>query len=153
MKTKLSFIVLPALLSVSATSAGQAPLQQELAQARRATAAYQSVARAEADGYMADFYESGEGFHYINFALIDCTFDADRPELLLYAVLPNGRLHLAGLEYVIPLSCSPTAPEGFTGDEDIWREDTEEFGLWEMTAWLWFNNPDGMFTALNPRIP
>jgi len=56
------------------------------------------------------------------------------------------------VEYIVPIVVSPTEPEGFEGDEDLWREDTEGAGLWEMTAWIWFNNPAGMFEQHNPRL-
>jgi hypothetical protein len=155
MKRKWSLTVFALLCAGMLISrADQESLQQELAQARAATAIYHDVDRAIADGYVrATEYEPGEGFHYANFALIDGVFEIHRPEALLYAVGPNGELRLAGLEYLVPLSLSGDAPEGFTGIEDLWREDSEGAGLWEMNAWLWITNPDGMFAARNPRIP
>ena len=130
-----------------------AATQRELAAARRATARYHDLAQAEADGYVnIDLYESGEGFHWVNFSLIDGTFDPAHPEILLYAPVPGeSRLQLVGVEYVVPLS--EPLPAGFTGSADQWRQDAEEFGLWELTAWIWEHNPTGLFTYLNPRIP
>jgi hypothetical protein len=130
--------------------------QQDLARARAATARYHDVDQAIADGYQnLDVVGCvpGEGCHFANFALVDCEFEPDRPEILLYAPSPGGNsFQLAGVEYVVPLACSADAPEGFAGDADEWREDSEGFGLWEMTAWLWLHNPDGMFAEANPRI-
>jgi hypothetical protein len=34
------------------------------------------------------------------------------------------------------LTCWQDPPEGFTGDADVWSEDTEGFGLSELAAWL-----------------
>jgi len=48
---------------------------------------------------------------------------------------------------------SATPPTGFTGTADRWRQDEEGFGLWELNAWIWEHNPNGLFTFLNPRIP
>src|SRR6266850_6558772 len=63
---------------------------QQLARARRATAKYRDIAEAEEDGYVnIDVYESGEGLHYVNFSLVDGTFDPEHPEVLLYARLPH----------------------------------------------------------------
>jgi hypothetical protein len=136
------------------TRAGDAAFNREMAQARAATAIYHDVNRAIADGYVrATEFESGEGYHYANFALIDDKFEIERPEALLYTLGPDGQLRLAGVEYMVPLSLSDVAPEGFTGEEDLWREDSEGFGLWELNVWLWLHNPDGMFAAKNPRIP
>jgi hypothetical protein len=130
-------------------------VQQELAQARRATARYHDIEQAIADGY-EDFglYESGEGHHYVKFSLIDGTFDPTQPEMLLYSPVPGEeRLELAGVEYLVPMSLSANAPTGFTGDADQWRNDMEGFGLWELNVWLWLHNPDGMFADRNPRVP
>lgn len=150
------WIILAGLMctGILASRASDAVFQQELARARAATAIYHNVDRAIADGYVrAPEFESGEGYHYANFALIDDTFEIERPEALLYTLGPDGQLRLAGVEYMVPLAVSEEAPGGFTGDEDLWREDSEGFGLWELNVWLWLHNPDGMFAAKNPRIP
>jgi hypothetical protein len=150
-----SLIVLPwgAPVSAQGKSGLSAITHQELAAARRGTARYHDVEQAEADGYVnVDLYESGEGFHWVNFALIDGTFDPAHPEILLYAPVPGeARLQLVAVEYVVPLN--EPKPAGFTGPADQWREDTEEFNLWELTAWIWEHNPKGVFEYLNPRVP
>ena len=156
MKTRFmqSSHVLVAIAFVASVAALTAQGHSELAQTRAATAQYHDVDSALADGYV-DINECapGEGCHIVNFGLIDCEFEADRPEILVYAPAPGGRLRLAAVEFVVPLSCAADAPEGYVGDEDAWREDSEGFGLWEMTAWMWLANPDGMFAQTNPRVP
>ena len=131
-----------------------AATHQELAAARAATARYHDVAQAEADGYVnINLYESQEGFHWVNMSLIDAEFDPAHPEVLLYAPVPGEqRLQLVGVEYLVPLDLSATAPAGFTGGSDRWRRDSEGFGLWELAAWIWEHNPNGVFTFLNPRV-
>src|SRR5262249_55908853 len=128
---------------------------QELAAARSATAKYHDVQQAIADGYVSiDLYLSGEGFHYVNFSYIDGTFDPARPQVLLYVPVPGeDRLQLVGLEYLVPLNLSVGPLEGFTGDSDVWREDSEGFGFWETNAWVWMHNPEGIFAHDNPLIP
>src|SRR5882762_6732600 len=119
-----------------------ASTNQLLAKARRATDKYHDIAQAEADGYVnINVYESGEGLHYVNFSLIDANFDPEHPEVLLYAPVPHeNRMELVAVEYVVPLSLSSGAPAGFTGDSDVWRENSEGLGLWELNAWIWRNN-------------
>jgi len=126
----------------------------ELAIARAATAKYHDVARAEADGYInVNDYESGEGFHFVKPPLIDATFNPDEPEVLLYAPVPNeNRLALVAVEYAVPLALSADPPAGFSGDADQWRRN-EEIGVWELTAWVWLHNSNGMFAHTNPRVP
>jgi len=128
--------------------------QQELAQARKATAKYHDVAAAEADEYVNfDLCVSGEGCHYIKFSLLDDKFDPAEPEILIYAQAPNeDRLRLVGVEYLVPIALSPDPPAGFTGDVDEWRMDAEGFGLWELNAWIWLHNPEGVFAHDNPHI-
>ena len=132
-----------------------AATNQQLAMARRGTAKYHDIAQAEADGYVnINVYESGEGLHYVNFALVDGTFDPEHPEVLLYAPVPHeNRMELVAVEYVIPLSLSSGAPAGFKGDADVWRENSEGLGLWELNAWIWRHNEDGIFAFHNPRVP
>ncbi len=127
---------------------------QELAIARAATAKYHDLARAEADGYInTGDYESGEGLHYVKPSLIDGTFSPDEPEILLYAPVPNeNRLELVAVEYVVPLPLANTAPSGFSGDADVWTVNNEQH-VWEVTAWVWLHNSNGMFAHSNPRVP
>jgi hypothetical protein len=132
-----------------------AATNQQLAQARRGTARYHDIAQAEADGYVnINVYESGEGLHYVNFALVDANFDPEHPEVLLYAPVPHeNRMELVAVEYVVPLSLSSGAPAGFAGDADVWRENSEGLGLWELNAWIWQHNADGVFAFHNSRVP
>ena len=152
--TTLHSTVLAVSTTISAPVTVNSALSAELANARAATAKYHTVEAAEADGYISiNFCEPGEGCHWLNPSYVDGTFDVEHPEILLYAPGENG-LRLVAVEYVVPISLLPGgAPEGFTGDEDHWRDDTEGAGLWELTVWLWLNNPNGMFEQHNPRVP
>lgn len=126
----------------------------ELARARQATAIYHDVEQAEAAGYELEGYVPGEGFEYVNEELIDCTFDIEQPEALHY--IPSGNtLRLVGVEYVIPIACTPDdPPEGFSGDADEWEFGAEGFPIWNLQAWLWIGNPNGVFAdPPHPRIP
>jgi len=125
---------------------------RELGRARRATAKYHDVANAEADGYVnVNLYTPGEGYHYVNELLIDTTFDPEEPEVLLYARSEDGiGLKLVAVEYLSP-DAFP-APGGFTGDADVWEAEPP-FPVWVVNAWIWLQNPDGVFTFANPRVP
>jgi len=154
---KALFIPLLVLILISTTLATpsndlSAENLSALARARKATARFSRVEQAEAEGYInLNFCEEGEGCHWLKPSLLDGEFDPTRPEILLY--LPDGdSWRLVAVEYVVPLSLSPgVAPEGFTGNADTWRENSEGVGLWECTAWIWLHNPNGMFEQHNPR--
>jgi len=72
--------------------------------------------------------------------------DSPRLSGLFFTPLPAAALLLqpqpatdherdpADLEHLVPPGLSEDAPEGFTGSKDLWREDLEGFGLWEMTS-------------------
>ena len=126
----------------------------ELARARNATAKYHDVAEALADGYVQRGYGPGEGFHFVKASLMDCTFDLEHPETLLY--IPSGEgLRLVGVEYSVRNTCTATAPEGFTGDADEWEgPNAEGRPMWSLVAWLWLGNPNGVFAEPpHPQIP
>ena len=123
----------------------------ELALARNATARYHDFDRADHDGYQFLACVPGEGFEYVNWSLVDCTFDIEHPEALHYIESGNG-LKLVGVEYVVPTACTATQPDGFTGDEDEWEFMAEGLPIWALRAAIWMPNPDGMFAEHNPRI-
>jgi hypothetical protein len=124
----------------------------ELARARNATAKYHDFDRAEDEGFEFLHCVPGEGFEYVNWSLVDCTFDIEHPEALHYIAQGNG-LQLVGVEYVVPTACTATAPEGFTGDADEWEFMAEDLPIWALRAALWLPNSEGMFAEHNPSIP
>jgi hypothetical protein len=127
---------------------------QELARAYAATAKYHNIEQALLDGYVQASPDiPGEGFHFVKSSLVDCKFDPETPEALLYAFVPNeNRLRLVGVEYAVPLACG-AAPEGFTGDADEWEHEAGGPPLWTLNAWIWLHNPNGIFASVNPLVP
>ncbi len=126
----------------------------QLAAARAATARYHNIENALADGYVdIDVFMPGMGYHFLHEGrLLDGQFKADEPELLVYTIEKNGKYRLVAVEYAVPRPMSATAPEGFPGDADEWDENFT-FDLWTLHAWVWLDNPDGIFKPFNPRIP
>ncbi len=133
------------------------PTEDQLEAAKEANRKYRDFSVAVADGFIMGSPDvPGEGFHYLNPALVSCNFDPAHPAVLLYAFLPgHTQLRLVALEWLIPFACMPAsgpAPEGFAGKLDVWSND-EPVPFWTVNAWLYFKNPDGLFTQLNPRVP
>jgi hypothetical protein len=134
-------------------SSSNSVLNKELALARASTAKYHNIQKALADGYVdIDLYIPQMGWHFLNPGYLDENFEIDKPELLVYADKPGGGYRLVAVEYAVPLALSTTAPEGFTGDEDVWHENTGA-GLWTLHAWVWLHNPNGIFADFNPQVP
>lgn len=125
----------------------------ELAKARRATARYRNLREALKDGYVdIGVVLPNMGRHLLKEALLDATFDAERPEFLVYMEDLGGRMRLVAVEYAVPLKLADTPPDGFTGGADEWFRD-ERFELWTLHAWIFRDNPDGMFHPTNGRVP
>jgi hypothetical protein len=131
-----------------------APLPvRELEAAQRATARYQDVRNAVADGYVdIGVVIKNMGRHFLKDSLLDATFDAAHPELLVYSPGAQGHLKLVAVEYAVPRNLSATAPEGFQGSADQWFDDGT-FHLWTLHAWVWKNNPNGVFSPMNTTVP
>jgi len=125
----------------------------ELLQARLATAKYRNINNAINDGY-ADIsvVVPNMGHHYMKSAIVDAIFEIRKPEILVYNKNEDGSFQLVAVEYAVPIDLSPNeAPEGFTGNSDVWDRNTG-FGLWLLHAWVWHFNSDGVFNPTNPLV-
>lgn len=124
----------------------------ELQQARASSAKYLNINNAFADGYVdINVIVPNMGSHYLKAANLDATFDFKKPEILVYNMNEAGNLQLVAVEYAVPLNLSANAPEGFTGNNDVWDRNTG-FGLWLLHAWVWAYNPAGVFNPTNPSV-
>jgi hypothetical protein len=159
MKKKVLVIVgLVAVLLVSVAVAAAARGQSELAQVRAATAQFQRVEVAEAAGYepaspcVAHPELGAMGYHYVNFGLVDLELDAVQPEILVYAPSPSGNLRLVAVEYAVPIEPWDALyddPPSVLGQE---LHANSDLGLYVLHAWVWQNNPAGMFEDWNPDV-
>jgi hypothetical protein len=156
-----------AITTENATSAGtqtqairesDADVNTDLATLRQVTASFHQFDKATAAGWsakitgcMTDPTLGGMGFHYGNTALIDGTARVDQPELLLYEPEKNGNLRLVAVEYIIPYAfhAREAAPPVLFGKPFV---QNDVFQLWGLHAWVWENNPSGMFANWNPNV-
>jgi len=125
-------------------------LHKELALARASTAKYHDLENAIEDGYVdINVVVQEMGYHLLNVSNWDA-FDPGKPALLVYSKNSvNGKMRLVAVEYAVPNTGQ--APEGFAGNDDVWEYDGD-IDKWECHAWVWYNNPDGMFSKYNPRV-
>ena len=133
---------------------------QQLAQVRRATAKYHNVENAIADGYIAAPHciehpaLGGMGYHYANPGLLmDGALDPLRPELLLYAPSGNGGMKLVGVEYMVSDvgQAHPTL-FGRQFDGPMPGHEPGKPVHYDLHAWVWRANPDGIFSQFNPNV-
>lgn len=162
MKRKtLIILALVAVLALSLATAVQASTQSELAKVRRATAQFHRTETAQAVGYdlvpgLDHCFDNpgvgAMGFHYIHTGILDTTVELLKPEAMVYAPGPNGKLQLAAVEYIVP--------------DELWDAENselpslmgqhfhlnEDLGVYVLHAWVWKNNPSGMFEDWNPNV-
>ncbi|MDR6558145.1 hypothetical protein J2809_002515 [Arthrobacter pascens] len=118
---------------------------------RDVTEEYRSLAEAKEDGYKrvtACVEKKGVGamgFHYAKNSLIDGKTDARKPEVLVYMPDKQGRYKLVAVEF---LSTAKTRPE-IAG---LKFENGPFPGTFALHAWVWKENPAGMFAAYNPDL-
>lgn len=93
-------------------------LAEELAVAREVALAHPTAADATKAGWVrVTPYVPGIAAHYMNFSLVDGTFELDKPEMLLYdGNGPDARI--VGLSYYVVHDAESEPTQGFTGDND-----------------------------------
>src|SRR5215213_8526108 len=138
--------------------------QQLMARIRGATARYQNVDVARAEGYVDDGFGciadpalGGMGWHLINDALhADPATDPLRPDLLVYEPQADGKLKLVALEYEVYqadwLGAGNTSAPRLLGQEFPLVDFPGLPLLYGLHVWLWRENPSGMFADFNPRV-
>jgi hypothetical protein len=130
------------------------------ATAMLATAGFQDVATAEANGYGSSLYtlgcfqnpaKGGMGLHLINEDLLDATLDPSQPEALVYELGLDGEpTGLVAHEYIVPIDAwtAPNPPRLFGVD----LHEHPTLPLFVLHTWLWKDNPNGTFEDWNPAV-
>jgi hypothetical protein len=127
----------------------------ELQQVRASTARYRNVKNAFDDNYMdIGLKLPNMGYHFLKAELVSPAFDIKRPPILVYNKNEDGSFELLAVEYAVPIDPqTPNVPPvGFFGDDDEWDFNTLNTGWWTLHAWVWKNNPDGVFSPMNPLV-
>jgi hypothetical protein len=137
---------------------------EDLTRANLATAAYQDVGEAEAAGYQStlgpgdgslgcfeDPAQGGMGVHYVNGALLDDHLDVAAPEALVYELDSNANVvGLVALEYIVPDSAWTSSEPPMLFGRPLHHHPS--LPLWVLHAWVWKDNPTGVFQDFNPRV-
>ncbi len=127
--------------------------RKQLAQVRAASAKYHDVDEALVDGYVplsgcvALPTGPAMGIHYANLQKVDGEIKLDEPEILVYLPETDGGLRLVAVEYMIPKVLAPELPELYGRHFHEGPMDT-----WTLHAWVWRNNPAGMFEDFNSKL-
>ena len=132
---------------------------------RSATERFKDVRVAQAEGYQLMFGcvsgpDSGAmGLHYVNLGLVgDGQLDPERPEIVIYEPLPNGRVRLIGADFLV-----------FAADWHKNNQPTPELGgqllhligspnryglpdFYTLHVWAWKDNPTGTFSNWHANV-
>jgi hypothetical protein len=137
-----------------------------LADIRKATAKYQNIEAAFADGYevgsgcVSVEGLGGMGYHIVNFDLFGADFDPLQPQALLYEPNDDGDMNLVGVEYVIfselwDLENDELPMLGIVPFEDhtvVVPGEGLPFPNYQLHVWIWKGNPLGMYFPFNPNV-
>jgi len=125
---------------------------------RAATARFANLDSAVAAGYPRDVpqcFANGSagamGFHHVNRGYVDARLDLEKPEILIYERLADGRYVLNGVEFIIPFRIWPadsTAPV-LIGQR---LKPYPDLRIWSVHMWIWKQNPSGLFADWNPTV-
>ena len=123
---------------------------------RNAAARFHSTTQAIAAGYQPSHDcvsvpgMGGMGYHWVNPSLVDPVFDPLKPEAVLYAPGPGGKLKLIAVEYLV-INAGQPAPVFGTQPFDVGGSPIP-VPHWSLHAWLFEENPSGMFAPFNPNV-
>lgn len=134
---------------------------------REATARFQDVSVAQAEGYALQFgcVSGGDvgamGMHFINGNLVGSgVIDAAHPQIVLYEPTANGGVRLTGADYLVMVdtwnAMHPGAgPPELMGQLFHLFDAPNRFGLpafYTLHVWAWKENPNGAFVNWNPKV-
>lgn len=132
---------------------------------KQATRRFRDVRVAEAEGYQLHFGcvsspdEGAMGLHYVNMALVgDGVLDPERPEIVIYEPLPNGKRRLIGADF---LTLSDAWHAGNQQTPDLMGQllhlipSPNRYGLpafYTLHVWAWKANRYGTFANWHPDV-
>ncbi|HEX6127233.1 MAG TPA: hypothetical protein VFZ23_17810 [Pyrinomonadaceae bacterium] len=126
----------------------------QLARVRAATAKYHDINEALLDGYtqvspcVALPTGPAMGIHYGKVPRMqDGVLNIEEPEILLYQPESDGDLRLVAVEYMIPRNLVTELPQLFGH-----YFHSGPMNTYTLHAWIWRNNPSGMFEDFNPNV-
>jgi hypothetical protein len=140
-------------------------VEELVASVRNATAAYQQIDVAVADGFAeaspcVASPDGAMGFHYLRPDLVDAVVEATQPELLLFEPTAGGGKQLVGVEYMVMApdwdASNGSAPELLGHAFADHRAEEARHGIpfphYDLHLWAWRPNPDGTFEPFNPNV-
>jgi len=166
-----AIVSLAGLAAAAAPVAAEEPTQAELDAVREALVKYKDPYVAVRDLYLStvgcvhydgmkmpghmEYPKGGMGVHFVNLT-IQGPLDPKRPNVLVYEPV-DGKLQLVAAEWLVPVTVAKERPVLFgqpfqgpmEGHEPLIPQD---FVHYDLHAWLFKDNPNGMFSPTNPDV-
>ena len=106
------------------------------------------------EGHM-QYEKGGMGIHFVNLTVTG-PLDPKRPNVLIYEPV-GGKLELVAAEWLVPLAAVKERPtllgQPFNGPMEGHEPlIPREFAHYDLHAWLFKENPLGMFSPTNPNV-
>ncbi|MGX7872655.1 hypothetical protein ACVDG5_007230 [Mesorhizobium sp. ORM6] len=104
-----------------------------------------------------DYPKGAMGIHFVNVPSVGQKLDPMHPNALIYEPTKKG-LRLVGVEWLVPLTPDVKAPPKLFGQtfmgpmEGHYPLIPREFVHYDLHAWLFKDNPNGMFSPTNPNV-
>ena len=164
-------VALASLAAVPAPVVAEEPSAAELDAIREALAKYKDPYVAVRDLYLStvgcvhydgmkmpghmEYPKGGMGIHFVNLT-VQGPLDPKKPNVLIYEPV-DGKLELVAAEWLVPVSVAKERPvllgQPFQGPMEGHEPlIPQEFVHYDLHAWLFKDNPNGMFSPTNPNV-
>lgn len=143
-------------------------VHDELAKLRGLTARYRNVKKALKDGYqlgingaaaacLAHPTDGAMGYHYFRADRFnDPSIHELKPEALVYHTGDHGELVLGAVEWVVPKPAWEAKHGAGAPPPEVYGQELHVINPvlnWYVAhAWIWKENPSGVFSDWNPRV-
>ena len=160
----IAFLSLSAMSSVSAhphhddKDDGKMTVWQELAVSKKALQKYRDIEVALDEGFtglMPGACVPNMGIHLIKPNRVDDSkLRITKPEILVYEPLKDGSYKLVAAEWYVPAEKTDKTPKLFNQkfQGPMANHDGSPGQHYDLHAWLFKKNPDGMFEPENKRV-
>ena len=169
--TRAIVVALASLAALPAPVSAEEPSAAELDAIREALAKYKDPYVAVRDLYLStvgcvhydgmkmpghmEYPKGGMGIHFVNLT-VQGPLDPKKPNVLIYEPV-GDKLELVAAEWLVPVTVAKERPVLFgqpfqgpmEGHEPLIPQ---EFVHYDLHAWLFKDNPNGMFSPTNPDV-
>ena len=169
--TRAIVVALASLAALPAPVSAEEPSAAELDAIREALAKYKDPYVAVRDLYLStvgcvhydgmkmpghmEYPKGGMGVHFVNLT-VQGPLDPKKPNVLIYEPV-GDKLELVAAEWLVPVSVAKERPvllgQPFQGPMEGHEPlIPQEFVHYDLHAWLFKDNPNGMFSPTNPDV-